>query len=63
MEFQYRVTDLQTGESYEVTSAPGEFFSYVHFIGELEALNVLWRGELKYEEIRERCLTSEYEMV
>jgi hypothetical protein len=46
----YRVTDIQTGESWYMED---DFYSYVHFIGELEALNRLWRGELKFQEVRQ----------
>lgn len=61
MKFRYSVTDLQTGESW---LANGEFYSYVHFIGELEAMNRLWAGELKFQEVRQSSLlTSEFELV
>lgn len=50
--FKYTVIDMIWNETHQVDSYPGEFVSYRHFIGELEAMNELWNGQLKFQETR-----------
>lgn len=67
MIYFYKVTDLANGNVSSERSDIDEFSSYRDFIANLEALNEIYAGELRFEEdreeIRKNALTRQFEMV
>lgn len=49
MQFSYKITDITTGKVYYCVTKRGEY-SYINFIGELTAMNMLHSGDLEFQE-------------
>lgn len=61
MLYKYLTIDLQTGTSW---LSEAVFSSYMEYVGELEAMNNFWKGELKFREVRQSSLlTNEFDTV